>query len=195
LINRPNAPFRGSWALPGGYVPRGETTLEALQRIIDYKTGISVSKLPFTDQLHTFDAVARDPRGHAVSITYLSAGHDIKSPKTAAEIAWFPADQLPAVAFDHHTVGGFGRERLVAKALHSNIVKVLLPPLFTMSELQQAYEAILGRPLDKRNFQKKFFRLDQVVKTDKLKHNTNSRPARLYKFKTATIDQLADNLD
>src|ERR671930_62620 len=71
LIKRAREPFKGSWALPGGYNNAGETTQEALDRVLAYKAGVRLSQLDLVEQLYTFDTVARDPRGHAVSITYL----------------------------------------------------------------------------------------------------------------------------
>jgi 8-oxo-dGTP diphosphatase len=195
LLNRPNDPFKGHWALPGGYVAKGQTTLDALhQKMLD-KIDIDTCDIPFIDQLRTFDAVGRDPRGHAVSISYVAAGHAIQSPKTAHETAFFPVDNLPEIAYDHAEVIAFGRQRLVNEIRHTSLIKVFLPPLFTMSELQKAYEAILGQKLDKRNFQKKFFKLDQLIKTDKMKYHANSRPATLYKFSNDLVEKLSDNFD
>jgi 8-oxo-dGTP diphosphatase len=194
LLNRPNQPFKGRWALPGGYVPCGETTLQALQRIVLHKIGVSIYDAIYIDQLHVFDAVARDPRGHAVSISYIGADDAIKIPKTPAEAALFPVDELPDVVFGHDEIIQFGREKLIAKIDHTNLIKAFLPPLFTMSDLRKAYEAVLGRSLDKRNFRKQIAKQNQVADTGKTKHNTNSRPAKLYKFRTGTIDRIRDTI-
>ena len=78
LVQRSKEPFKGSWALPGGYSAAGETTTDALERIVQRKAGISITKqTKYSEQLYTFDRVARDPRGHAVAITYMSCGLNI----------------------------------------------------------------------------------------------------------------------
>ena len=71
LIRRSNDPFKGAWALPGGYCAAGETTHGAMDRILETKAGINTKDLGLVEQLYTFDTVARDPRGHAVSVTYM----------------------------------------------------------------------------------------------------------------------------
>lgn len=162
---------------------------------MSYKIGIDVKKLAYLDQLRAFDTVARDPRGHAVSIAYIAADNSVKPTKTAAEVAFFPVDNLPELAYDHQDIIQLGRDRLILEVNHTNLIKTLLPPLFTMADIQAAYEAVFGRELDKRNFQKKFFKLNQVTATGKFKYNANSRPAKLYKFNTSTINQLSNNLD
>lgn len=187
LLNRPNDPFRGHWALPGGYVARGETTLEALHTKMSYKINIDTNDLPFLGQLHTFDAVKRDPRGHAVSIVYFATSYDTKSTKTAAEVAFFAVDDLPKLVYDHQEIITFARKKLINELTHTDIAKTLLPPLFTMSDLQKVYEAVFGKKLDKRNFQKRLFRVSDIIDTGKLRHNVNSRPAKLYHFKTGAI--------
>src|SRR5690349_11135009 len=77
LIERKNAPFKGRWALPGGYNAAGETTLEAMKRVLKAKGGIASGDLTLVEQLYTFDTVARDPRGHAVSVAYMGLGRDL----------------------------------------------------------------------------------------------------------------------
>ena len=78
LIQRANDPFKGDWALPGGYNPEGETTIESLERVVLQKAGINIQHdLSYIEQLYTFDTVARDPRGHAVSVTYMGCGREI----------------------------------------------------------------------------------------------------------------------
>ncbi|MDR2524082.1 MAG: NUDIX hydrolase [Candidatus Nomurabacteria bacterium] len=195
LHKRPGEPFQGQWALPGGYVARGETTLQALQKKIQRKTGIDVHALRYLEQSQVFDVVARDPRGHAVSVAYIAANYETETPFNADEVAFFPVDDLPELAYDHQHIIDFGRGVLIDKINSTNLIRAFLSDLFTMSDLQSAYEAVLGHLLDKRNFQKKFFRLNQIIDTGKLRHNTNSRPAKLYKFKTKTIDPLINDLD
>ena len=192
LVKRSNEPFKGSWALPGGYSSSGETTLEALERITQRKAGVSLEKqTKHTEQLYTFDRVARDPRGHAVSITYMSCGLDISPSKAQEQTEFFPVDQLPELAFDHEEHVRYAHKRLASKISYTNVVFSLLPTKFTMTELQSAYEAIFERTLDKRNFRKKFAQLDLIKETSEYKRDGAHRPAKLYTFKSKELQVLA----
>jgi 8-oxo-dGTP diphosphatase len=184
LLNRSSSPFKGQWALPGGYVPQGETTRQALRRHMLEKIGLDTESLAYLDQLYVFDAAARDPRGHAVSIIYLGIDNQAKTSRDAATVAAFAVDNLIKLPFDHNQIIDFSRQQLVKEVDNTVLVRPFLPALFTLSELQQVHEAILGRPLDKRNFRKRLLATGQLVETDKLKYHTNSRPAKLYKFKS-----------
>lgn len=197
LIRRSNEPFKGAWALPGGYNPQGETTHDALQRIIKRKAGVDVDRdLGYIEQLYTFDTVARDPRGHAVSVTYLGCGLGITPAATATEEPrFFPVDQLPELAYDHRHIIEYAHERLRAKVTYTNAVFALLPSLFTLSQLQAAYEAILGHELDKRNFRKKFLQLGLIEGTNEKHLSGAHRPAQLYRFKAQQLEALSRSFD
>ena len=96
LIERANEPFKGAFALPGGYNAAGETTLDCLERVIANKAGVALRSLKLVEQLYTFDTVARDPRGHAVSITYMGYGKDIvpRESSTTQSPGFFPIDEF-----------------------------------------------------------------------------------------------------
>lgn len=196
LIERPNNPFRGSWALPGGYNPEGETTRDALQRIVKEKAGIDLTQdLSYVEQLYTFDTIARDPRGHAVSVTYMGCGQNISPSTGTAHIASFPVDDLPKLAYDHADIIKYAHERLQSRLAYTNAVYAFLPQKFTLTELQNAYEAILCRELDKRNFRKKFLSLNLIHETDEMKREGAHRPARLYRFNSSTLETLSRRFD
>ncbi len=196
LIQRPNEPFKGSWALPGGYNAQGETTRDALQRIILQKAGVDLTKdLEYVEQLYTFDTVARDPRGHAVSVTYMACGKDFNYGDGDAHAAIFPVDNLPELAYDHNDIIKYAHERLKAKLTYTNAVHAFLNTQFTLTELQVAYESIFGRPFDKRNFRKKFLSLDLIKETESYKREGAHRPARLYEFKSSTLESLSRSFD
>ncbi len=192
LIQRAREPFQGHWALPGGYSAAGETTQEALDRILRVKVGLSLSDFGLLEQLYTFDTVARDPRGHAVSVTYMSLGRDLRPAlsNTTQNPTFFPVDALPGTAYDHYDIIAYALERLRAKITYTNAVFALLPHDFTLTQLQAAYEAILGRTLDKRNFRKKFLSLGMIEPTDKMFQEGAHRPARLYRFKQQSLQTL-----
>jgi 8-oxo-dGTP diphosphatase len=196
-MQRPNAPFKGLWALPGGYAAKGNTTRESLEEIVERKTGIALDKdVRHIEQLFTFDTVARDPRGHAVSVTYMGCGRDIIPVGGSALAAeFFAVDALPELAYDHGDIISYAHDRLKAKLTYTNAIFAFLPRTFTLTELQSAYEAVLGRELDKRNFRKKFLSLDLITETDEMKREGAHRPARLYRFNTPSLEALSRSFD
>lgn len=196
LLKRPNEPFKGEWALPGGYNARGETTQEALRRIVRQKTGIDVVKdINYVEQLYTFDNVGRDPRGHAVSVTYMGCGRDIEVREAGANVAFLDANNLPSLAYDHSNIIAYARERLIAKLTYTNAVSAFLEKHFTLTQLQTAYEIIFDREFDKRNFRKKFLSLGLIHETDKLWRDGAHRPAKLYEFNSKTLQTLEHSFD
>ncbi len=197
LIKRSQEPFLGTWALPGGYDAAGETTTDAQARILKDKAGIKTEDLDYIEQLYTFDTVARDPRGHAVSVTYTGLGKDLvpKESKTTQHPGFFPVNDLPKLAYDHTKIIKYAHERLQTKITYTNAVFALLPKFFTLSQLQTAYEAILCRPLDKRNFRKKFLSLDLIQPTSEMQREGAHRPARLYKFNKQELEILSRSFD
>ncbi len=198
LIQRTQEPFKDFWALPGGYNPAGETTHDAMKRVLKTKGGVDVDDLRYIEQLYTFDTVARDPRGHAVSVTYMGLGKDLepKLSKTTQNPHFYPITHLPdQIAYDHEKIIKYAHERLKSKVTYTNAVYALLPKLFTLSQLQSAYEAVLCTPLDKRNFRKKFLSLDLIQKTTEMHREGAHRPAQLYKFNSQSLESLSRSFD
>lgn len=197
LIERAQDPFKGTWALPGGYCAAGETTHKAMTRILKGKGGLDTQDLKLVEQLYTFDTVARDPRGHAVSVTYMGLGKDLvpKGSKTTQDPKFFPVNSLPPLAYDHADIIKYAIERLQSKITYTNAIYALLDPFFTLSQLQAAYEAVFGRLLDKRNFRKKFLSLDLIHATSEKTREGAHRPARLYAFNKKTLESLARSFD
>jgi 8-oxo-dGTP diphosphatase len=196
LIKRLDEPFKDSWALPGGYNPRGETTIEALERIVAAKTGVNINNdLSYIEQLYTFDTVARDPRGHAVSVTYMGGGQDVESNIQADNVGFFMVNNLPELAYDHADIIKYAHQRLISKLTYTNAVYAFLEPEFTLTELQTAYEAIMGKTLDKRNFRKKILELGFIIKTAAMRRDGAHRPAHLYEFRTKSLETLSRSLE
>jgi 8-oxo-dGTP diphosphatase len=183
LIERSLPPFQGKWALPGGFVRVEENVDEAARRELREETGLSGV---FLEQLYTFGAVDRHPGDRVVSVAYFALvklADQRTRPATDARAArWFPAANLPPLAFDHAQILRVGLERLRGKVRYVPLGFELLPPKFTLSELQHLYEAILGRPLDKRNFRKKLLAMDLVDALDETQQGVRHRAARLYSF-------------
>ncbi len=192
LIQRANEPFQGAWALPGGYNAAGDTTREALSRVLTTKVGIDLPDLTLLEQLYAFDTVARDPRGPAISIAYmgLSSGLTLPTLPGAQHPTFFALDDLPALAYDHADIIAYAHDRLCGKISYSTTVQALLPAHFTLTQLQNAYEAILGHPLDKRNFRKKFLSLEVLTPTGQYFQDGAHRPALLYRFTEREIQSL-----
>ena len=196
LMKRPNEPFKGEWALPGGYNAEGETTTKALHRIVEQKTGIDIdTDLRYIEQLYTFDTIDRDPRGHAVSVTYMGCGREIALRDAGAHVAFLDVDNLPDLAYDHVNIIAYARERLIAKLTYTNAVSAFLEKRFTLTQLQSAYEIIFGREFDKRNFRKKFLSLNLIHETDELWRDGAHRPAKLYQFNSQTLESLSRSFD
>lgn len=197
LIQRQKEPFKSAWALPGGYSSAGETTHQSMARILERKGGVKTTDLKLVEQLYTFDTVARDPRGHAVSVTYMGLGINVV-PRTSATTEnpqFFPVDDLPELAYDHGKIISYAHQRLSAKLTYTNAIFALLPELFTLSQLQAAYEAVFGHELDKRNFRKKFLSLDLIKETNQQLREGAHRPARLYEFNQQSLESLSRSFD
>jgi 8-oxo-dGTP diphosphatase len=183
LIQRDLKPFQGKWALPGGFVRTDETLDDAARRELREETAL---KDVFLEQLYTFGAVRRDPRERVVSIAYFAlvalGRHTLHASTDARNAAWFAVSELPSLAFDHDEIVAMAVQRLKGKVRYEPIGFELLPPTFTLSQLQHLYESILERRLDKRNFRKKILGMGLLVETDEIEQDVAHRAARLYRF-------------
>ena len=185
LLARATAgPFAGTWALPGGLVRDAEPLDDAAARTLHDRTGLTDAYL---EQLYTFGSPDRDPATRVVSVAYVGLIPDAgRFPAVgadeAADVAWCPVRRLPALAYDHADVVHTAVARLRAKLQYTNLVYTLLPPVFTVSELHAAYEAILGRRLDRRNFRKKILSTGLLASLDRVRRGAH-RPATLYRFR------------
>ncbi len=182
LVRRGVPPFEGRWALPGGFVRESETLEEAARRELREETGIEGVYL---EQLYTFGDPGRDPRGRTVTVAYFALAPEapLRASTDAAEAAWFPAARPPKLAFDHARILETGLRRLRAKLGYTTVGFELLPPTFTLTDLQKLYETILERPLDKRNFRRKILSLGLLEPRGTARPRAAHRPARLYAFK------------
>ncbi len=192
LIERGLPPFKGQWALPGGFVQMKETLDQAARRELQEETGVSDV---FLAQFHAFSDIDRDPRERVVTVAYYAlaklSDHRIKATTDARDAAWFPLSDLPKLAFDHDMILEAALNRLKEKVRSQPIGFELLPQLFKLSQLQRVYERILGRELDKRNFRKKILGMDLLVETDQIEQDVSHRAARLYRFDEKKYRRLA----
>lgn len=190
-IRRARAPFAGSPALPGGFIREGETSETAARRILADKAGV---KNVYLEQLYTFDGIGRDPRGPVFSITYFALVPEgeirISESESTQKPQLISASSLPKLAFDHKKIVEYAVERLQSKLEYTNAAYSLLPRSFTLTELQKAYETILGNSFDKRNFRKKFKELGMLSETGQFSKGGRQRPAKMYEFKSRKLSQL-----
>lgn len=176
----------GWWRLPGDELGAGEDLEQAARRVL---AGVGVADPRHLEQLASFGAPDRVPSRRVVSVTYLSLLPDPSDP--VAGSAWWPLDALPDLAWDHDTILTEALQRVRAKLSYSTIAYGLLPDEFTLSELQEVYEACLGTKLDKRNFRKKVRSLDLLEEVPGMRRGSH-RPAQLYAFSSRGLVVLDD---
>jgi 8-oxo-dGTP diphosphatase len=183
LIKMKKKPYTDYWALPGGLIDAKESLNHAAQRHLQKKTGV---KKTYLEQLYTFGEVGRDPFGRVVSVAYMalipSEGIVLKTTAEYDDVRWFSIKNLPHLAYDHAAIIAYALRRLAVKLEYSTIARNLLPDEFPFSALQEVYEIILGKALDKRNFRKRILALSVVRATGKKRGGTPNRPAALYTF-------------
>ena len=193
LIKRKYPPYKGQWALPGGFVLQKESLEEAVQRELLEETGVKVSYL---EQLYTFGSPERDPRQRIVSVAYFalvktSLYLEIKASTDAEEAQWFNIKELPKLAFDHKEIVSLAIERIRSKIRYQPIGFELLEKKFPFSELEKLYSTLLDREIDRRNFAKKMLALDILDETTELaKAEGKGRPSKVYQFNKKRYQQL-----
>jgi 8-oxo-dGTP diphosphatase len=192
LIERGEAPFRGAWALPGGFLNKDEDLGDAVQRELLEETGVAPTHL---EQLGSWGTPGRDPRGHTVTVAYTAlvrmSDHQATAATDAADARWFPVDGLPGLAFDHGEILDAARARLVESVRTRPVGFDLLPDRFTLTQLQSLVETVLGEALDKRNFRKKLQSLDMLISTGEFEKDVSHRAAQLYRFDRAMYEKLS----
>lgn len=181
LVRRTRDPYGGLWALPGGWLGAAENLDAAASRTLADTTGLSPS---FLEQLYAFGDVDRSPT-RVVSIVYWALVREDEA-RTAVpaedpqNVAWFDAAELPALAFDHAQIIDYALWRVRNKVGYSRIAHGLLPDLFTLADLREVYEAMLGRRLDPANFRRQVESSASLVPTEAFRTGSH-RPARLYR--------------
>ena len=198
LVKRGRPPFKGAWALPGGFVRVGATASEqgedldqAARRELLEETGLDPERV-YLEQLYTFGAAGRDPRMRVISVAYFALVRPDLSPfvKAGGDVShadWFPVDVLESaeLAFDHKHIVETALQRIRGKLEYSNIAFDLVPLTFTIPELRHVYSIVLDRSMDPGNFRRRFNRLveDGVIEQAPGKRITASKPATVFRFK------------
>ncbi len=188
LIRRAAAPFKGKWAIPGGFVEPDESLEEAARRELQEETDLSEV---YVEQLYTFGEPKRDPRGRVVTVAYFALVPDgvlARAGDDAVEAGWHPVDQLPELAFDHAEIMNYALQRLRYKLEYTSVGFELLPNEFTLTDLQTAYEIVLGETLDKRNFRRRILEAGILTETSRQREGEGQgRPARLYRYRKNAV--------
>lgn len=195
LVRRVRPPHDGMWALPGGPLAEDEDLAASARRNLNETTQLAPRYL---EQLYAFGRPDRsDDHAYSdertVSIVYWALVHaDIASSGVETEnVRWFPAEDVPPLAFDHNLIIDYALWRLRNKMEYSRIAAAFLGEEFTLSELREVHEIVLERTLDPANFRRQVESNGQVVPTDRFRTGGRHRPARLYRYDRSI--ELADN--
>src|SRR3989344_1214489 len=161
LVKRDIEPFKGKWAIPGGFVRMDESLEEAAKRELQEETGV---KEIYLEQLYTFGDPKRDPRGRVITVSYMALVNSekikLEATTDVSEAQWFSVKKLPSVAFDHKKILDYAFQRLKWKFEYTTVAFSLLSKEFTISKIQRIYEMVFNKQFDKRNFAKKILSLN-----------------------------------
>lgn len=189
LIQRGRPPQQGMWAIPGGLVRPDEGLEAAAVRRLEEETGLVDVYL---EQLFTFGAPDRDPRDRIITVAYFAlvppAG-EMPPVDKMGRVRWWSIYDLPPLAFDHDQVLSYALTRLRYKLEYTAVGFELLPPEFSLTELQTAYETVLGETLDKRNFRRKILGAGVIEPCGKHRVG-DGRPARLYRYREDAVAEV-----
>lgn len=191
LVKRKNAPFKDMWALVGGALYNNEDLLYGLNREIFEKTGILNIDTYFSG---IFGKKDRSPVMRMVAITYIGVIDSekvsfLKETLMTSNADWFPINKIPKLAFDHNEIVKVALKSLQEKITNTDILKALFPNGFTLPEIQEVYESILGKKFDRRNFRKKLLSIDLIKDTNKVRNFKGNKPAKVYKFQKSKVNQ------
>ncbi len=184
LIRRDMDPYRGYWMLPTSLLLSNETIEECATEALYDWVGLKDVCL---EQCHVYSKLDRIPVERVIGTSLVgiidTQAFELKRKKRNDEIAWFSVDEIPKIVYDHGEVIEDAAKYIRRKLQNIRFIKNLFPSDFTLPELQLAYERVLGRTLDRRNFRKKIMNMNILEDTGYKNEETNGRPAKLYKFK------------
>lgn len=193
LINRSIEPYKGSWALPGGFMKIDETAEQGALRELQEETGV---KDIYIEQMQAFTTVDRDPRERVMTIAFMAfvrqEKYEVIAGDDAAKAQWFPVKSLPQLAFDHKEIITLALDKLRWKMTYEPLAFRLLNKTFTISQLQTIYEVVFDKRFDRRNFHKKLTSLGYIIPTEE-QQKTIGRPSTLYTFDERKYREVAEN--
>ncbi|MBP0457798.1 NUDIX hydrolase [Streptomyces montanisoli] len=189
LVQRGEEPYRGRWALPGGFLRPRESAEAAARRELAEETGLGggTAGALHLEQLATYSDPGRDPRMRVVSVAYAALVPDLPEPRgggDAARAGWTPLAQARRLAFDHDRILADAHDRVGAKLEYTGLATAFCPPEFTLGELQQVYETVWGVALDRPNFRRKVLATPEFVtpaRGGRRRTGGRGKPAVLYR--------------
>lgn len=189
LIQRGIEPFKGRWAFPGGFMQMDETIEECARRELMEETGLAINTV---EQFHIFSDVHRDPRERVLTVAHYALVRlaDVEGGDDAARAQWFAQDEIPSLAFDHDRILRMALSTLKERICFEPIGFELLPEVFTMTELQNLYEAILGVKFDRRNFYNKMLKLGILTEAEPRPDGAPRRLPSKYRFNAMKYAEL-----
>ena len=189
LVERGIEPYKGMWAFPGGFMKMDETAEECARRELEEETGLKSASV---EQFHTFTSVNRDPRERVITVAHYALVRlsEVKGVDDAASAKWFSHDEIPSLAFDHDHILRLALKVLKERICFEPIGFELLPEVFTMTELQNLYEAILEVKFDRRNFYNKMLKLGILVEAEPRPKSAPSRIPTKYRFNAEKYAEL-----
>ncbi len=191
LIRHAKGISKGKWGLPGGWIKEKESIDNAAHRVLNELTGLNRIYL---EQLKAFGEPERFPLGRVITIGYYALikieDYHIKAGFTASDAQWFKIKDIPNLIYDHNTIFNFSLKHLRNRVKQAPIGFNLLPEKFTLLQLMQLYEEILGIEMDKSNFRRKILRMKLLLALDEKEKDVSHRAAKLYKFDYKIYQQL-----
>lgn len=189
LVERGVEPYKGKWAFPGGFMKMDETVGECALRELKEETGLDGGTV---EQFYTFSDVNRDPRERVITVAHYALVRlsEVKGGDDAVSARWFSLDEIPSLAFDHDHILRMAIRCLKERICFEPIGFELLSEVFTMSELQNLYEAILGVKFDRRNFYNKMLKLGILSEAEPRPENTPRRTPTKYRFNPTKYREL-----
>jgi 8-oxo-dGTP diphosphatase len=189
LVQRGIEPFKGRWAFPGGFMQMDETIEECARRELREETGLEINTV---EQFHIFSDVNRDPRERVLTVAHYALVRlaDVEGGDDAARAQWFAQDEIPSLAFDHDRILRMALSTLKERICFEPIGFELLPEVFTMTELQNLYESIIGVKFDRRNFYNKMLKLGILTEIEPRPDGASRRIPNKYRFNAAKYAEL-----
>lgn len=192
LLKKQKEPYNGYWILPGNVLYNNETLKQNVISVLDEKLGLPEV---LVKQCHTFSDLERYNQKRVLAVSYLGLidSQTLKLKKQSRdnyESTWFNINELPKLAYDHGRILKCNISYLKDLLKNSEYLNLLFPSDFTLTELQKVYEQILDKKLDRRNFRKKIFNLNQIEETGDKTDHKSGRPAKLYRFKKVEMKDI-----
>lgn len=183
LIERKMDPFKGMWAIPGGFMEGEETVEETALRELKEETALEDI---FLEQFHVFSSHGRDPRGRTITVAFFalinSDKYHLAASADASEAKWWPAYKTPSLAFHQSEMYTKGLNALRIAMKTRPLAFELLPKEFTLTQLQKLYEQVFDIQIDTRNFRRKVAKMDFICSCEKKQEGEKHRPAMLYRY-------------